>query len=328
MGLVGVLALMLGAGLFRPEFNKKPVAVLSLCLALMTMGSFEWIREAARRPYVINEVMYSNGILKSDVERLSSEGFLKNALWVQNKEVGEDNLIQAGEELFIQQCYICHTVEGMNNDIVAATRSMSYRALTKYIDKIHERRYFMPPFVGNESEVKALSAYIAGGIHGKEIIEQVEAAGGEPVGTALFDEHCASCHAPEDLSPAFEDLPVEEIAEMLPVLDEISDEMEPFSGTEKEADDLTRYLYSLNNPGQQAPQENKISGDLLFEDHCSACHDMDEMTGIVEGQGKEEIVSMLGTLDEISDEMEPFSGTEEEAAILAEFLAGANGGDQ
>ncbi|BHH81942.1 c-type cytochrome [Desulforhopalus sp. 52FAK] len=331
VGLIGVLVVMLAAGLFRPEFNKKPVAIVSLCFALAVMGSFEWIREAARRPYVINEVMYSNGILKNDVERLSGEGFLKNALWVENKEVHSDNMLQAGEEIFIQQCYICHTVNGINNDIVAASKSMSYRALTKYIDKIHERRYFMPPFVGNEMEVRALAAYIAGSLHGKDITEPEEKGSADlgAAGLALFEEHCSSCHGAEDLTPAFEGVAKEDIPEMLLTLDEISDEMEPFSGTDKEVQDLSLYLDSLNNPlPTETSDTNDMAGPLLFEDHCSSCHEFDEMKGIVEGQGKEEIVNMLGSLNEISDEMEPFSGTAEEADVLAEFLAGGNGGAQ
>ena len=79
------LLVMLAGGIYRPRFNSKPVAVLSLFCALAVMGSFEWIREAARRPYVINEVMYSNGILKNDAERLNADGYLQTALWVETR---------------------------------------------------------------------------------------------------------------------------------------------------------------------------------------------------------------------------------------------------
>ncbi len=64
--------------------------------ALVYLGAFEWTREGARRPYVINEVMYSNGILVKEVDRLNKEGFLKNAKWVTNKEVTDANLLDAG----------------------------------------------------------------------------------------------------------------------------------------------------------------------------------------------------------------------------------------
>jgi len=329
VGIIGVLVIMLGGGIYRPRFNTKPVAVLSLFCALAIMGSFEWIREAARRPYVINEVMYSNGILKSDAEKFNNEGYLSNALWVENKELTDDNMMQAGEELFIQQCYACHTINGINNDIVAASKNMSFRALTKYIDKIHERRYFMPPFFGSDIEKKALATYIAGGLLGKEIEEAPQQMDGVAMGGAVFEENCSSCHASDDLTSAFDGVPVEEIMAMLPILNEISDEMEPFAGTAKEAETLSRYLDSLNNPSTSLPaQEDAISGAFLFEDHCSSCHELDEMVGIVEGQGKAELVGTLGQLNEISDEMEPFSGTAEEQDVLAEFLESAEKGGQ
>ncbi len=335
VGMIGLLVIMLGGGIYRPRFNTRPVAVLSLFCALAIMGSFEWIREAARRPYVINEVMYSNGILKSDAEKLNSEGYLSNALWVENKELTDDNMIQAGEELFIQQCYACHTINGINNDIVAASKNMSFRALTKYIDKIHERRYFMPPFFGTDREKKALATYIAGGLLGKEIVAvplplpQSQQMDGVAMGGAVFEEHCSSCHDPDDIAPAFDGVPVEEIMEMLPTLNEISDEMEPFAGTAKEAEALSRYLDSLNNPvALLAVQEEAVSGDILFEDHCSSCHELSEMVEIIEGQGKAELVGTLGQLNEISDEMEAFSGTAEGQGVLAEFLENAAKGGQ
>ena len=329
-GIIVLLVIMLGGGIYRPRINNKAVAVASLFAALAVMGSFEWIREAARRPYVINNVMYSNSILKSDVERLNSEGYLRQALWVENRELREDNMVQAGEELFIQQCYACHTVNGIQNDIVAATSNMSYRALTKYIDTIHERRYFMPPFVGTEMEVKALATYIAGDLHGKETVEVAAEAGGLAVGEGAFEVHCASCHAAEDLGFALEGVPAAGIMAMLPVLNEISDEMEPFSGTVEEAEALSRYLNSLTDPAVEDANasEAAVTGALLFEDHCSMCHGFDEMIAVVEGQEKEQLVHTLATLNEISDEMEPFSGSAKEQDILAEFLANANKGGQ
>lgn len=324
VGILGLLVIMLGAGIYRPRFNSKPVAVLSLFCALAVMGSFEWIREAARRPYVINEVMYSNGILKSDIERLNSEGYLRQALWVENKELTGDNMLQAGEELFINQCYACHTIGGINNDIVAASKNMSFRVLTKYINTIHERRYFMPPFVGTDREAKALATYIAGGLLGKETIAAPLEMNTLAAARVLFEDNCSSCHGIEDLSPAFESLSHKEITAMFPALDEISDEMEPFSGTAEEVKLLADYLHSLNNP--VAP--TGVSGAILFEDHCSSCHDLQEMVDIVDGQGSEELILLLGTLNDISDEMEPFSGSATEQEILAGFLESANKGDQ
>jgi len=249
-GIVILLLIMLGAGILRPAYNLKPVALLALISALLIMGGFEWTREAARRPYVINEVMYSNGIMKSDVEKLREEGFLPSTIWAKNRVLTEDNQIAAGQELFVFQCYSCHTVNGMNNDIIPATKRMSYRALVKYIQKIHEVRYFMPPFAGTEEEGKALAAYIAGGLHGKEIAEEKQAVSLMDRGRNLFEKNCSSCHEIDDMTNPMQGIEKTEIAEILTTLNEISDEMEPFSGTDQEKDVLANFLDSLDKEVQ------------------------------------------------------------------------------
>ncbi|MCK5517723.1 MAG: cytochrome c, partial [Desulfobulbaceae bacterium] len=207
---------------------------------------FEWTREAARRPYVINEVMYSNGIMKDDVEKLNRDGFLPSAIWAENRVLSKDNQLSAGQELFVFQCYSCHTINGINNDIVSATKNMSYRALVKYIQKIHEVRYFMPPFAGTEEEGKALAAYIAGGLHGKEIAEQEQAMNPMDTGKLLFEDNCSACHEIDDMVDPMQGIEKTEIGEILTTLNEISDEMEPFSGTDQEKNALTDFLNSLN----------------------------------------------------------------------------------
>ena len=326
-GIGGVALLMvitLMAGIRRPGLNNKGVAMVAMVCGLFTMGSFEWVREAARRPYVINEVIYSNGIFKKDVERINENGFLTDAVWVQNKALTEENSIAAGEELFIQQCYACHTLGGRNNDIVGLTENMSYAGLSAYIMKIHEVRYFMPPFVGTEAEAKSLAAYIAGGIHGKEVTEQQ--VGDDPMaaGAALFDVHCSSCHAAEDVLPAFEGVDREESREMLLSLDELDSEMEPFSGTEEELELFSKWLPAAAS-GETL--EAAVSGESLFEVNCSSCHAPEDLEDFYGDMEREEIPQTLRTLDEITDEMMPFEGSDTEAAALSDFLYELRGGN-
>ena len=248
-GFVFLLVLLLSAGVLKPEFNLKPVAGLTLVAAFVFFGSFEWSREAARRPYVINEVIYSNSIMKKDVNRLNKEGFLHNALWVKQKAVTPENIHEAGRELFIHQCYACHTVGGINNDIVALTEKMTHRGLNAYIQRIHNIRYFMPPFAGTEVESAALAAYIAGDLHGKEIVVSQKAAG-EPPGGILFEENCSSCHEASELQDALEGSGAEEIVATLETLGEISEEMQAFAGSDEEKNSLAAFLGKTEQGGQ------------------------------------------------------------------------------
>lgn len=328
-GVVVLLVIMLIAGIIRPNFNLKSVAGLAMISALLVIGGFEWTREAARRPYVINEVMYSNSILKKDVGDLNRNGYLRTALWVQNKEVSEENLLEAGKELFMHQCYSCHTVNGSNNDIVKITSNMSYRALVSYLGKIHEIRYFMPPFVGTETEKRALAVYIAGGLHGKDVQEpqqEAGAAGSIADGAALFEENCSSCHAVDELTVVFEGVDKTEIVGTLKTLNEISDEMEPFGGTEQEHDRLAVFLSGGDD--QEKPQEAVIDGKDVFTTHCTMCHGLSDMKKILVNKDRQEIFTILGKLNQLQKAMPPFRGSEDEREALADFLKSINQGGE
>lgn len=46
----------------RAERLRKPLSIVILCSGLLLVGSFEWVRETARRPWVAEGYMYSNGM--------------------------------------------------------------------------------------------------------------------------------------------------------------------------------------------------------------------------------------------------------------------------
>lgn len=319
--VIGMFVIALIAGIIRPSLNLKPVALIAFICAFLFVGAFEWTREAARRPYVINEVMYSNMIFKDDVEKINETGFLQEAVWVTNREITDENQGAAGKELFIHQCYACHTIGGFNNDIVSRTASMSYNALVSYIQKIHEVRYFMPPFAGTEAEVRALAAFIAGDIHGKEIAAPVAADTPVQQGAILFDQSCSACHAMEDLQTALAGWEQADIRAALDDLPGISEDMPPFEGTGEEKDLLTLYLFSLNNEIQPA-----LDGSAIFDENCTACHGPEDMPDLLGDRDLAAILEMLDQLNELVEDMPPFEGTPEEKAALADYLNQLNGG--
>ena len=325
-GLIGIVLFFLVAlfaGVWRPNLNMKPVAIVSMVAALMILGGFEWVREAARRPYVLNDLMYSNGVLKSQEELLNSGGFIKHAIWTENVAIDETNIQEVGKELFINQCYACHTLGGGNNDIIPATMNMSFRALKSYLAKIHDIRYFMPPFFGTEQERVALAAYIVGGIHGKPVETMPSDTPAAPPGQLLFEEHCSSCHSIEEVQGAFADSSDEEGVTLLRTLDSISDEMEPFAGTDEEAGQLATYLAAPQTVALPVPG-SITTGDLVFEENCSSCHEISSLRESLAGTDQQELLKTLATLNEISDEMQPFTGTAEEAELLSQYLLSAD----
>ncbi|MBE0585085.1 MAG: c-type cytochrome [Desulfofustis sp.] len=310
-GTAALLVISLIAGIFKPALNLRPVAVLAMSCALISMGSFEWIREAARRPYAINEVIYSNMIKKTDLGRIVDQGYLQSAVWVADRQLNDQRRQTVGEELFIQQCYACHTAGGWNNDLQAQTARMSYAAMSAYIKRIHEVRYFMPPFAGTDAEADALAAYLVGSWHGKDIAPV--SAGG--AGEQLFAGHCAACHVPEDLAGSLGEVPTAAIVDLLGRLDQISAEMAPFSGSAAEAAELATFL-SSSSGGAGATVPAGPDGEVLFADHCAVCHAPEDLASWERAPLRE----ALDNLQALSEEMPPYDGTAEEKNALADYL--------
>ena len=155
-----------------PSAVKRPLAVLLVLGGLLYMGSFEWIREAARRPYIIYNYMYSNAVLKSDADAIRETGFLKKARWVKNKHLNRENILDAGREIFNFQCLSCHTVGGLVNNILPQTDKFTRFGMDSMLDGLGKINEYMPLFMGTKKEREALAAYMVNGLHKRPVEEK------------------------------------------------------------------------------------------------------------------------------------------------------------
>ncbi|MFH1033027.1 MAG: cytochrome ubiquinol oxidase subunit I [Pseudomonadota bacterium] len=150
-----------------PRGAARVLAAVLLVVGLGYMGSFEWLREAGRRPYIIAGHMYSNSLLPGQVEQAQREGLLKLAKWSKHKEVTPDNRLEAGRQVFQLLCATCHSVGGPMHDILPLTAKYGQFGLDSQLDGMGKLLGYMPPFAGNLAERSALAAYVALGLHGK-----------------------------------------------------------------------------------------------------------------------------------------------------------------
>jgi cytochrome bd-type quinol oxidase subunit 1 len=173
---IGQAGLWLSAALFLgglvmalrlPQTAGRGLTVLLLVIGLFHMGSFEWIREAGRRPYIIAGHMYSNGLLVSQMPEAQREGVLKLARWAHNKQLGDDNRRQAGRELYNLLCSACHSVGGIMHDIRPLTAKYDRFGMDSQLDGMGKVRGYMPPFPGTREERQALADYIVAEINHK-----------------------------------------------------------------------------------------------------------------------------------------------------------------
>lgn len=164
---IGLVAITANWAYFMPKSLPKSLAGVSLILTFWLMGHFERLREFIRKPYVIGEYMYSNGLRAEEYDLLQKDGVLKHANFSPVREINANNTITAGREVFLLTCSRCHTTAyGINaitdkfGKMYGYDKKWDSDAMKGYIQNMHKARYFMPPFPGNEQELDALVAYI------------------------------------------------------------------------------------------------------------------------------------------------------------------------
>jgi cytochrome bd-type quinol oxidase subunit 1 len=134
-------------------------AVLMAMIAMLATGSMEFVREGIRKPYVLNEIMYSNGILVSEVPQLNQDGVLKHSAWIQPDTVHFRGETAIGEAVYRAECLRCHEIDGYNA-IKPLIRHWNRPLMLSALEELDRIKAFMPPFVGTNEEKQALAAYL------------------------------------------------------------------------------------------------------------------------------------------------------------------------
>jgi mono/diheme cytochrome c family protein len=183
--------------LFRlPRAVRLAALVLVALASFSFFGGYERLREGVRKPFLIHDYIFSNGLRVDDIERVNEEGALATARWAARSPARSQ--ADTGRQLFRAQCQSCHTIDGyqairpllpddpdMNFAVLYMMREQGQAyvdaAPGEPVDKGELDYPFMPPFVGTEDEMYALVDYLAGlkQDHGDEETDPAE-AGVEP----------------------------------------------------------------------------------------------------------------------------------------------------
>ncbi|UOD34797.1 cytochrome ubiquinol oxidase subunit I [Deferribacteraceae bacterium V6Fe1] len=153
------IALIVLAAIFTlaiPKYMNIAFALVLLILGQASFGYYEFTRERVRKPYVIRDFMYSNGILKNEVEKIKQVGFLNYDKWA---TVGQPNdEIGKGRRIYNSQCRICHMPQGFN-EMYSKVEGLTAEDLYGMLDDL-DANPLMPPFAGNDADKQALSKYL------------------------------------------------------------------------------------------------------------------------------------------------------------------------
>ena len=241
------------ATLIKPKKVSFVFSLLIFLTAYGTMGSFEFIREAIRKPYIIYDYMYANSIYKNQfpgdgglsIQNIQQEGLLAVSKWTAHKEITNDNQLEAGEDIFLLQCQSCHTVDGYRGiRKVLVQNQWSQAGISRRISSLDKMFHaVMPPFAGSAAEREALAAYLAA--LAPLDPDAVETAETEISGEAVFEFHCSDCHeyaADDTLFTGMAKYDVAQISYLMTRLDSLDEEMPPFEGTDAERETLARWI--------------------------------------------------------------------------------------
>jgi mono/diheme cytochrome c family protein len=141
--------------------------VFVLLLALFATASAEYGREMLRKPYVIGQYMYSNGVRKGDVVRFNADGYLTASIWTGDDAAASpaQNQLARGQAMFRGQCAACHTRDAYRS-MKRLIGERDRKAIGNMLALLHENKAdspyhkYMPPVVGKPDEIEALGDYL------------------------------------------------------------------------------------------------------------------------------------------------------------------------
>jgi len=153
-----VLVFALVGPYLNPRGFSFASAIAFMVCGLAVTGMGEWSREMLRKPYVIYNYMYSNGLRKADIETINKEGFTAFSKWEDPENIGGS--------MFRQQCMICHTTDGYRS-MKKLLGERDLEGIKSFLFMLREtdpekNNYLniMPPVAGTDEELNALAEYL------------------------------------------------------------------------------------------------------------------------------------------------------------------------
>jgi len=131
-------------------------ATLLLVLAFGATAAGEFVREGARKPFTVRDVLYSTSLTPAEVARLRILGATTEDPYpLRDADRYPSPQLVRGAKVYRALCDACHTMHG-SNSLIELVRTWSDDQLRLNIAKLQRTKGFMPPFAGNAEDVEAL----------------------------------------------------------------------------------------------------------------------------------------------------------------------------
>ncbi len=157
-----------------PQLNHFILSFLLILLTFLGILSAEGIREGVRRPYIIFDFMYSHQAIardlpakkiKAEVETIQREGLLVRLGYLPEdlRKITPENRLEVGRIIALHNCANCHsfTPKGVRPlpVLVKKLAPQSPEDIDAFLSALGSFPY-MPPFIGNDEERKAVAEYL------------------------------------------------------------------------------------------------------------------------------------------------------------------------
>jgi cytochrome bd ubiquinol oxidase subunit I len=138
-----------------------PAAAILLLIAFAATAAGEFVREGARKPYTVRQVLYSNSLTDAEVKRLRVTGAVVNDPWpLRDAARYPTQQLARGARVVRALCDVCHTVSGANA-LSHLVGSWSLDQMRHNIAMLQHTKSFMPPFAGDAADVEAVVQLLA-----------------------------------------------------------------------------------------------------------------------------------------------------------------------
>jgi len=186
MGLLFAATVIVFAALFfgpflNPGWLRSPgFAGCLLAFGFIAFSTGEFIREAVRKPYIVYNVVFGNGIFPKETTRLRNGGYLQGGTWTSQyvkvnypqvivdgriddsrlRALDHDSKVDLGAVIFQYHCNDCHAPAVGYSAVGPLIQGWSSQMLADLVDHLHVKRFTMPPWCGSEAERDLLVAYL------------------------------------------------------------------------------------------------------------------------------------------------------------------------
>lgn len=241
---IAVLTIVFGFLLLKiPKQISIFVALLLMALGLLYFGSYEWMRESIRKPYVITNFMYGNGVHLAKAEEYKTDGYLKQ---IEYKTMDHD------ADLFGHACRACHTMTGYR-PLKSEFDGTDETFITQYIQGIQASKSHMPKFLGTKRDAERIASSIHKNTDNRTL-KEIYGLSHVALGKKVFEIRCGKCHEfggfRDPSAMLLTGMSKEDLNGILDMAGDFAQEMPDFTASEEDRAAVIEYLLSMQKEVQ------------------------------------------------------------------------------